>query len=133
MQIEISEATFRRLQAHAEPFVDTVEDTLTRLLDSYENESQNRLEEATPESPQKHNGEKMLLKGFQKELWELVVLTMPTKEFSLRDVYARKAPLTKRRPHVKELEASIRGGLEKLRDKGYLEFIDNRGRYRRLV
>ena len=72
------------------------------------------------------------LRGLQKEVWELVIEPTPMKTFTLRDVYARETPLAKLRPHVKELRASIRGTLEKLRDKGFIEFVDNQGTYRKL-
>jgi hypothetical protein len=73
------------------------------------------------------------LRGFQKELWELVISKMPTTRFTLRDVYARKQPLVALRPHVKEIDATIRAGLEKLRDRGLIEFVDNQGTYLRLA
>ena len=69
--------------------------------------------------------------GFTSELWELVIDKLPP-EFSLNDVYKHLAPLRKKRPHVKELEASTRAGLQKLRDAGYIEFLNNQGQYRKI-
>ena len=36
MKIELSEQTFRRLQQHSEPLVDTAESVIIKLLDRYE-------------------------------------------------------------------------------------------------
>lgn len=136
MELNLSETTFRRLQGLAEPFVDSPEDVILRLIDAYEgNKGGRKLASATlnqkntrlDKAPASYE-----LRGFQNELWKLVIGPMPTTRFSLQDVYARKEPLVALRPHVKEIEASIRAGLEKLRDKGFIEFIDNRGQYRRL-
>lgn len=133
MDIELSDGTFQRLQELAEPLVDTVEDVILRLLDSYGGNGEMKSRSSTPPIRPRllTTPARSELRGFQRELWELVILKMPTEGFSLRDVYARQEPLVELRPHVKEMEASIRGTLEKLRDKGYIEFIDNRGRYRR--
>ena len=133
MKIELSDETFRRLQGLAEPLVDSVEDVIVRLIKGYEGSGGVKLAAQPPPTPPRTQNVQSLseLRGFQKELWELVILKMPTERFSLRDVYARMQPLVDRRPHVKEIEASMRAGLEKLRDKGYVEFIDNRGQYRR--
>jgi hypothetical protein len=128
--IQVSAELFQRLQDRAEPLVDTVEDVLWRLLDE---------RDSTPDNPHQQKGrspmqaERAILKGFQRELWELVVCQIPTTRFTLRDVYARQHVLRELRPHVRELEASIRGALEKLRDKGLIEFVDNNGTYRKLA
>ena len=134
MDIQLSERTFQRLQGLAEPLVDTVEDVILRLLGNPGGNGGVKSPSTRPPTrPLAHNTPALsALRGFQRELWELVILKMPTERFSLRDVYERKQPLVELRPHVKEMEAVIRGTLEKLRDKGYIEFIDNRGHYRRL-
>lgn len=88
---------------------------------------------STVESINKKVLEIHMLKGFQKEVWHHVIDKMPFDRFTLRDVYERMTPLAELRPHVKELKASIRAALEKLRDRGLIEFVDNRGTYRRLA
>ncbi|MCE5324868.1 MAG: hypothetical protein LLG01_00490 [Planctomycetaceae bacterium] len=137
MKIEVSAETFERLQRHSEPLVDTAESVIIKLLDSYEARKgakmtigTERQDDSRSDVPTKV-AEPHDLRGFQKEVWELVIEPMPTKSFTLRDVYARETSLAKLRPHVKELRASIRGTLEKLRDRGLIEFIDNQGTYRK--
>ncbi len=133
MVLEVSDTTFKRLQRHAVPLVDSVEDVLVRLLDHFENSYQQKeviMNNSTSRAVLSDQFEP--LRGLQRELWELVIMKMPNQRFSLRDVYDRMAPLVKLRPQVQEIEASIRAALEKLRDKGFIEFIDNRGQYRRL-
>ena len=142
MHIEVSESTFSRLQANATPLVDTVDAVIVRLLDAYEKKETKVITTHQIEASSKSAAEvpgnvqkmiaRMQLKGFLKELWELVIVKMPLDRFTLRDVYERKGPLVELRPHVKEIDASIRAGLEKLRDRELLEFVDNRGTYRRL-
>jgi hypothetical protein len=130
MTIEIEETTFVRLQKLARPLIDSVDDVIVRLLDNCESgQSPHPTNVATREE----DGDSHSLRGFQRELWELVIAPMSVTRFTLQDVYARKQPLIERRPHVQEIDASIRAGLEKLRDKGFLEFVDNRGTYKRLV
>jgi hypothetical protein len=129
MKIEVSQHNYTRLQRHGRTFEDSPDSVVGRLLDYYEERNGPRLEASqVPISPHGVTD----LRGFQKELWELVIMPMPNPTFSLTDVYAREKVLEEKRPHVKELRASIRAGLENLRDKGYLQFVDNRGRYRRL-
>lgn len=134
MKIQISDMTFRRLQQHAVPLTDTPEEVIVRLLDAYErkarknHESRISLDEFLPEEMR---GQLRRVSGFAGELWELVIRPLP-KDFSLADVYRHLDVIREKRPHVKELEASARAALQTLRDAGYLEFLDNRGRYRRV-
>lgn len=133
MRIEISDSTFLRLQAMARPLIDSVDDVINRLADQYERKGATKTMNAILPT-QVHAATAIQdLRGFQRELWELVIGPMPTNPFRLRDVYDRQEHLRKLRPNVKELEAAIRNALEKLRDKGLLEFIDNRGTYRRMA
>ena len=60
-----------------------------------------------------------------------VVRTLP-RDFSLRDFYRRQSLLAQVYPDNREIEASIRAGLQTLRDAGLIQFRDNRGQYRRL-
>jgi hypothetical protein len=133
MRIELSDETFQRLQRLAEPLIDSVEDVIIKAIEVYEQRGDAKMKPLSPATPRQIQSIQtpLELRGFQRELWEMIISKMPTQRLSLRDVYARKQPLVERRPHVKEIEASIRAGLEKLRDKGYIEFIDNRGQYRR--
>ncbi len=71
-----------------------------------------------------------MLSGFRKELWELVIQKLPPI-FSLHDVYGHMNPLVALRPHVKEMEAAVRNAMQRLRDMGYVEFLD-RGEYQRI-
>lgn len=73
----------------------------------------------------------LMLKGFQKELWE-VILTFPKPAFTLQELYKRAEALRPRHPAVKEFEATIRGTIQKLRDAGYVKFFGN-GSYLRLL
>jgi len=133
MKIEITQGTFQRLQRHAVPFKDTPEDVIVRMIGVYEKKM--RRERPDPGLLDKYLPEEMRTKrrvsGFAGELWELVIAKLGA-EFSLAEVYRSLEPLRKKRPHVKELEASVRAGLQTLRDAGHIEFLDNRGQYRRL-
>jgi hypothetical protein len=127
MHIEISERTFKRLQERSEPLVDTPESVIIRLLDNYETKTTHSSEYISSRK-QEYD-----LRGLQRELWDLVISQMPLESFTLQDIYAREEPLVKRRPNVKDLRASIREALQKLRNKGYIEFVNNNGKYRRLI
>jgi len=61
----------------------------------------------------------------------MIVRTLPCV-FSLHDVYRRAHDLERFYPRNTEMEAAIRAGLQTLRDAGLIEFLDNRGHYRRL-
>ena len=60
-----------------------------------------------------------------------IIRTLP-RDFSLRDVYRHARELQRRFPDNTEIEAAIRAALQTLRDAGLVEFLDNRGHYRRL-
>lgn len=140
MRVEVSDQTFKRLQSLAEPLIDTVEDVMVKLLDFYavnkEAEAEKRMPlvadvpHATAMAPVTRPRTREALYGFRKELWELVVQKLPPT-FSLYDVYKHMDPLVKLRPHVQEMEATIRNAMQRLRDMGYVEFLD-RGEYRRI-
>jgi hypothetical protein len=129
MKIEIRDETFKRLQRHAIPLRDTPEDVIVKLLDSYERRRTKTipLDEFVPPDMRPRRR----VAGFAGELWELVLMKLP-KEFLIEDVYRHLNVMKKQRPHVKELEAAARAGLQTLRDAGYIEFLDNRGHYRRI-
>jgi hypothetical protein len=133
VKIEISEQAFKRLQRHAVPLLETVEDVIVKLLDAYEGKRvretvpRNLLDDLLPP----HMRPKRRVAGFAGDLWELVILKLPER-FSLADVYKNIHVIGKKRPHVKELEAAARASLQTLRDAGYVEFLDNRGEYRRV-
>ena len=141
MRVEVSDQTFKRLQVLAEPLIDTVEDVMVKLLDFYITHTEAN---APPRAPLEAAGDpnsvravpiarpqtREALYGFRKELWELVVQKLnPT--FSLHDVYEHMDPLVELRPHVQEMKATIRNAMQRLRDMGYVEFLD-RGEYRRI-
>ncbi len=122
MKIEISDATFARLQRHAQPLLDTSDSIICRLLDAYEPTSH-------PERPRPTSHDHLTVN--ERDLWDLVIARLPTN-FSLDDVYQRQQAYAARRPHITAVEASIRATLQCLRDSGYVEFVNNNGRYRRL-
>ena len=132
MRIEISYSTFRRLQKHAEARVDTLDTVITKLLDHYEKGPGAKWASRAGAGRSEASYPAHDLRGLQKELWELIILQIPTRDFSLGDVKAREVLLKPLRPNVNDLGASIRGTLQKLREKGYIEFVNNRGSYRRL-
>jgi len=130
MQIQLSETTFRRLQSLATPLVDSVEDVIVRLIDAFEQKGKTDMVPRRNQNISRSIG-RPRLSGFLKELWDLIG-SLPTERFSLRDMYARMGELERKRPDVKEMGASVRAGLQKLRDKNFIEFLDNQGNYRRL-
>ena len=133
VRIDVSEQTFKRLQRHAVPLKDTPEDVIMKLIDAYEGKKSRTatktisLDEFLPEEMRT----KRRVTGFANELWELVITKLP-KEFLLADVYRHMDTIRRKRPHVRELEASARAALQTLRDAGYIEFLDNRGQYRKV-
>ena len=59
--------------------------------------------------------------------WEINV------NFTLTNIYTNcKIILQLLYPNNNSIESSIQSNMQKLRDKGYIEFIDNRGNYKRL-
>jgi len=71
--------------------------------------------------------------GLEARGWTLDVLTAVRKlgkrEFDLAEVYAFAEQLGRLHPRNRHLEEKIRQQLQRLRDLGFLEFID-RGHYR---
>lgn len=51
--------------------------------------------------------------------------------FSLKDIYDFKELLGSIHPQNNNVEEKIRQQLQLLRDRGFIEFIDNRGHYRK--
>lgn len=129
MKVDMTERTFRRLQKHAVPLRDNVEDVIVKLLDAYEAKKKPETANLDDLLPRDFR-QRRKVAGFAGELLNLI-LTLP-EEFSLAEVYRNMGPLKKQRPHVKELEASVRAALQTLRDAGHLQFLDNRGQYRRV-
>jgi hypothetical protein len=143
VRVELSDGTFKRLQALAIPLVDSVEDVIVKLLD----QSVSRALTASgvqaarvPSEPAKSPVEARLsasstqqsaIDGFQRELWDEVILKLP-KQFTLSQVYRYQEPLVRLHPDNRAMDATIRAGLQRLRDAGYLEFV-SRGNYKRLV
>lgn len=62
----------------------------------------------------------------------LVIVRILPRDFSLRDVYRYRGTLERHFPDNNDIDASIRAGLQTLRDAGLIQFRDNRGQYRRL-
>jgi hypothetical protein len=77
-----------------------------------------------------HDGPAMAPRTFNDRLLNMV-RSLP-REFSLRDLYRRSGEMQCHFPGNREIEATIRAGLQTLRDAGLVQFRDNRGHYRRL-
>lgn len=122
MKIEISETTFKRLQKLANPLVDTPDSIISRLIEAYDPPLQQQRPRLRSQAP---------LTQTERDLWETIIRHLP-QTFFLQDVYDRKQAFLERRPHLQEVEAAIRATLQSLRNKGFIEFIDNQGQYRRL-
>ena len=54
------------------------------------------------------------------------------RSFSLHDMYLFIPELKQRTGRTQNLDARIRENLQKLRDDGFIEFLDNEGHYRRI-
>ncbi len=52
--------------------------------------------------------------------------------FELADIYAHEAALARRFPENRHIRENIRDVLQDLRDLGELQFVGNRGHYRRM-
>ncbi|MBQ7525453.1 MAG: hypothetical protein IJT09_03380 [Abditibacteriota bacterium] len=59
-----------------------------------------------------------------------IVNEIPTKEFTLTDMYRFSDILGAKHPENRNIEPKIRQQLQLLRDKGYIEFL-GRGKYRK--
>ncbi len=89
---------------------------------------------------------KSVLKNWQKTLflrkthatnlrgWTLDIMKcideLNKKEFALEDIYTFENDLSKKHTENMHIKQKIRQQLQFLRDKGYLTFINNKGRYR---
>lgn len=76
--------------------------------------------------------------GFEerKISWKDAILMylkeIPRNEFTLRDVYSYEDELKRLFPNNTKIQPKIRQQLQYLRDEGYIEFLNNRGEYRKL-
>jgi phosphatidylserine/phosphatidylglycerophosphate/cardiolipin synthase-like enzyme len=70
------------------------------------------------------------LSGWMKEVY-LVVQHLPEDDFNLQTVYGYSGHFSKKYPRNQHIEEKIRQTLQYLRDMGLVEFLDNRGNYRR--
>lgn len=64
----------------------------------------------------------------------LVIFEAPSvgDVLELADIYAREAALARRFPENRHIRENIRDVLQDLRDLGEIQFVDYRGRYRRM-
>jgi len=62
---------------------------------------------------------------------EQVIKTLP-KQFSLSDVYKHTSTLQKKHPENKNIHAKIRQSLQILRDRNIIEFLPEKGHYRKV-
>jgi len=67
--------------------------------------------------------------SWTSDVWT-IVRRLPEK-FTLGDVYKFKEELATKHPGNRHVEAKIRQQLQVLRDERKIEFVDNRGSYRR--
>ena len=72
----------------------------------------------------------LLLDGFERTLWDQVLMTIPTRRFFLCEVKARQSALNL--ASTANLKPQIGHALESLCRKGYIESVDFDGQYRRL-
>ena len=77
-----------------------------------------------------------LLGGFRG--WQRLtlrgVLQMPERYFHIDEIYMKCAPIAaKEYPQNRHVLAKLRQQLQQLRNLGIVEFVDNRGRYKRLL
>ena len=67
-------------------------------------------------------------------LWSLDIIDcieeLDKKRFTLQEMYDFQEQLKEKHPENNHIQAKIRQELQKLRDNGYLEFIDNQGNYK---
>jgi type II restriction enzyme len=71
--------------------------------------------------------------SWAEEVREVVTRRWPKgAEFSLAQVYEFERELQARHPSNAHVRDSIREALQKLRDEGLNEFLDNMGHYRRM-
>ena len=70
----------------------------------------------------------------EKRGWTALVLSavrsIGKKEFDLAEVTAYERRFTDAYPNNRHIAAKVRQQLQELRDLGYIEFVDGRGRYR---
>ena len=69
------------------------------------------------------------LKGWALDIMRCID-RLDKKEFTLEDMYAFENALSKKHTENMHIKQKIRQQLQFLRDKGYLAFINNKGRYR---
>lgn len=74
--------------------------------------------------------EKENLKGWTLEIMKCID-KIETEEFSLKDVCKFEYYLTTKYPNNKHIKDKIRQQLQYLRDKGYLTYVNNNGKYRK--
>ena len=81
------------------------------------------------------NASRLNIENVEKRGWLFDVLNCVNAVndiFSLRDIYAFKEMLGSLYPQNNNVEEKIRQQLQLLRDRGIIEFIDNRGHYRKI-
>ena len=134
MKIEVSDAIFSRLQKHATPLVDSVEDVIVKLIDFYDKGNKSQPTQMSRTFAEDMRGDLLQvppkpLKGFKLHLLGVLKVTLKKRVFSLDDVYAHKSILQAKYPNNNNIKAAIRAGLQELRDLGYVRFIDGNGAY----
>lgn len=67
-----------------------------------------------------------------KEAVLMYVRELPGVEFKLKDIYSYEKELSNLFPKNTRIRPKIRQQLQYLRDEGYIEFLTNRGQYRKL-
>ena len=75
------------------------------------------------------NTQQVELRGWLLDVMHCID-TLNKQEFTLQDMYAYKDFLGKKHPSNIHIEPKIRQQLQFLRDKGYLTFVDNKGKYK---
>ena len=134
MNIEITQATFEMLQSHATPLVDSVEDVIIKLLNSYEVKGKQKYQKMTKAQATAPLGDllikpKKTLKGFKLHLLGVLKDKIESNVFTLNDVYSHCSILQAAYPNNKNIDSAIRAGLQELRDLEYVRFLDGNGMY----
>ena len=72
------------------------------------------------------------LTAMERDLWDAVITRIPTRRFTLADIWAHKAVLVRRQPQIADCPEQVHRALAGLCAKGFVEMVAKRGDYRQL-
>ncbi|MBD3407880.1 MAG: hypothetical protein GF411_17300 [Candidatus Lokiarchaeota archaeon] len=110
---------------------DTVE-SIRRLLERIPPDLRFQLEQMDSEQFIERSMIIESLVGWNKEVYK-IISQFTSEVFTLQDLYDYVEHFSRLYPDNRNIKGKIRQILQQLRDFGLLEFVDNRGTYRRLV